>query len=109
MAKAESFDTLLQAIQSSFMKVNQLSSRQHVELLENYFDGDNKPICIKMQYPARGEDGEMTFTEVDIPKLCNVPISSFKLQEVTVDFKVKLTGKVSLKSICDDVGEETSA
>lgn len=109
MAKAESFDTLLQAIQSSFMKVNQLSSRQHVELLENYFDGDNKPICIKMQYPARGEDGEMTFTEVDIPKLCIVPISSLKLQEVTVDFKVKLTGKVSLKSICDDVGEESSA
>lgn len=109
MAKSESFDTLLQAIQSSFIKVNQLSRQQHVELLENYFDVDNKPICIKMQYPARGEDGKMTFTEVEIPKFCIVPISSLKLQEVSVDFKVKLTGKVSLKALCNDGEGETAA
>lgn len=98
MAKTESFDDLLQAIQSSFMKVNQLSQQQHSGLLEQYFDSENKPVCIKMQYPARGEDGQLVFTEAEIPKICMVPITSLKLKEITVDFKVKLAGKVSLKS-----------
>ena len=106
MAKTENFDTLLQAIQSSFMKVNQLSQQQHSELLEQFFDSENKPISIKMQYPARGENGELLFNEVEIPKLCVVPISSLKLQEVSVDFKVKLAGKVSLKSGRADLKED---
>lgn len=97
MAKTENFDTLLQAIQSSFMKVNQLSREQHVELLGQYFDSENKPICFKMQFPTRGENGEVVYSDVEIPKICIVPVTSLKLQEVTVDFKVKLTGKVSLK------------
>ena len=97
MAKTENFDTLLQAIQNSFMKVNQLSRDQHVELLGQYFDSDNKPICINMKFPTRGENGELVYSDVEIPKICIVPVTSLKLQEVTVDFKVKLAGKVSLK------------
>lgn len=98
MARTESFDDLVQAIQSSFLKVNKISQEQHTELLEQYFDSDNKPICIKMNYPARAETGEITYTEVEIPKLCLVPISSLKLEEITVGFKVKLSGKVRIKS-----------
>ena len=110
MAKTESFDDLLQAIQSSFMKVNQLSQQQHTGLLEQYFDCENKPVCVKMQYPARGENGELTFTEVEIPKICMVPIASLNLKEITVDFKVKLAGKVSLKSRSrSDVPGDTSS
>lgn len=106
MAKTENFDTLLQAIQSSFMKVNQLSQQQHSEVLEQFFDSENKPISIKMQYPARGENGELLYHEVEVPKLCVVPISSLKLQEVSVDFKVKLAGKISLKSNRSDLRED---
>lgn len=98
MARTESFDDLVQAIQNSFLKVNKLSQEQHTELLEQYFDSENKPICITMNYPARSETGEITYTEVEIPKLCLVPISSLSLKEITVGFKVKLAGKVRIKS-----------
>lgn len=110
MARTESFDDLLQAIQGSFMKVNQLSQQQHIGLLEQYFDSENKPVCVEMKYPARGENGELTFTEVEIPKICMVPISSLNLKEITVDFKVKLAGKVRLKSgSWSDIPEDTSS
>lgn len=106
MAKTENFDTLLQAIQSSFMKVNQLSREQHVELLGQYFDSDNKPVCINMKFPTRSENGELVYSDVAIPKICVVPVTSLKLQEVSVDFKVKLAGKISLKHMGP---EETTA
>lgn len=106
MAKTENFDTLLQAIQSSFMKVNQLSREQHVELLEQYFDSENKPVYINMQFPTRSENGELVYSNVEIPKICVVPVTSLKLQEVSVDFKVKLSGKISLKHIAQEEGAE---
>lgn len=97
MAKRENFNDLIASIQEAFLQVNKMSELQHLDMLKNYFNSENKPICIDMQYPHISESGEVLYRKVSVPKLCLVPISSLKLNEVLVDFKVKLYGKIELK------------
>lgn len=96
MAKAESFDNLIGSIQDAFLSVNELSEKQHLRLLEEYFDDDNKPTTINVQYPYFGDDGQIEYKSLDIPKLCLVPLSSLQVKEIDVEFKVKLAGKIRL-------------
>lgn len=97
MAKRENFNDLIKSIQEAFLQVNKLSELQHIDMIKNYFDENEKPICIDMNYPYFDENGAMAFRKVSVPKLCLVPMSSLKLSEVSVDFKVKLYGKIELK------------
>lgn len=97
MAKRENFNDLVCSIQDAFLQVNEMSEMQHIEMLRNYFDEENNPICIEINYPFIEQDGRVTYHAMSVPKLCLVPISSLKLSEVMVDFKVKLYGKISLK------------
>ena len=43
------------------------------------------------------ENGKVVYRTLSVPKLCVVPLSSLKLKEISVDFKVKLYGKIALK------------
>lgn len=97
MAKQENFNALISSIQEAFLQVNKLSEMQHLDMLKNYFDEKGNPICMDINYPYFGESGVLSYRTVSIPKFCLVPISSLKLSEVLVDFKVKLYGKVQLK------------
>ncbi len=96
MAKAESFDNLIGSIQEAFLSANELSEKQHLRLLEEYFDEENKPTVINVQYPYFGESGQIEYKSLDIPKLCLVPLSSLQVKEIDVEFKVKLAGKIRL-------------
>lgn len=97
MSKTESFSDLIGSIQDAFFAVNELSEQQHLEMLEKYFDKDDKPKIMKVNYPYFDESGEVSYKELEIPLLCLVPVSSLKINEVDIDFKVKLSGKVKLK------------
>lgn len=97
MAKRENFNDLIGAIQEAFLQVNKLSEMQHLDMLKHYFDEDNNPVCIDVNYPNIAEDGSVVYHKASVPKLCLVPVSSLKLSEVLVDFKVKLYGKIQLK------------
>lgn len=94
----ESFDGLINAIQNAFIRVNQMAESQHLDLISQYFDEKNQPICVEFLYPYVDATGESAEKKIRIPKLCLVPISSLKLSEISVDFKVRLAGKVSLKA-----------
>jgi len=96
MAKRENFNDLINSIQDAFLQVNRLSEMQHLDMVKNYFDENNNPICIDVHYPYFDGSGSIAYRKVAVPKLCLVPISSLKLNEVSVDFKVKLYGKVQL-------------
>lgn len=96
MAKTESFRDLIGSIQEAFLAVNELSEQQHLEMLGKYFDEEDKPKTMQVKYPTFGENGEIAYKEIDIPLLCLVPISSLKIKEVDINFKVKLSGKVKL-------------
>lgn len=97
MAKQENFNALISSIQEAFLQVNKLSEMQHLDMLKNYFDAKGNPICIDIQYPYFDANGALSYHAVSVPRLCLVPITSLKLNEVLVDFKVKLYGKVQLK------------
>lgn len=97
MAKQENFNALISSIQEVFLQVNKLSEMQHLDMLKNYFDENGDPICIDIHYPHFDEAGTLSYYAVSVPRLCLVPITSLKLNEVLVDFKVKLYGKVQLK------------
>lgn len=96
MAKEANFDNLIQAIQQAFIRVNDMSEEQHVIKLKEYFEEDGTPRTFDMQYPYFDENGVPAYRMVSIPQLCLVPISSLKLDEIEVDFKVQIYGKVSL-------------
>ncbi len=95
--KQQNFDELVAAIQKSFLQCSRLAERQHIEMLSGFFDSENKPISIPLSMPQFDDSGNITYQDVSIPKLCLVPISSLKLDGIKVDFKVRLTGEVSLE------------
>lgn len=97
MAKMAAFDELVKAIQQAFIDVNDMSEEQHLRKLEEYFEPDGTPKTFEMQYPYFDENGIPAYRVMRIPQICLVPITSLKLDEVEVDFKVRLYGDVSLK------------
>ncbi|MGN0406840.1 MAG: DUF2589 domain-containing protein [Bacteroides sp.] len=97
MAKEASFNALVAAIQNAFLSVNQMAENQHLDMLSAYFEHDGTPVCIDIKCPFFNDKGETEYKNVSIPKLCLIPMSSLCLDEINVDFKVKLYGKVSLE------------
>lgn len=103
MAKKISFNELVESIQDAFIRVNDMSEEQHISKLSEYFEKDGTPKTFDMQYPYFDENGVPAYRFVSIPQICLVPISSLKLDEIQVDFKVQIYGEVSAKE-----GEKTT-
>lgn len=106
MAKVESFDGLISSIQEAFLSVNRMAENQHIESLEEFLDDDGSPKTVRVKYPFFNESGDVDYRFVDIPALCLVPISTLKLSEVSVDFKVKLSAEISLKKDEEENAQE---
>ena len=107
MAKVESFDGLISSIQEAFLSVNRMAENQHLESLEEFLEDDGTPKTMRVKYPFFNELCDVDYRYVDIPALCLIPISTLKLREVRVDFKVKLSAEISLKR--DDDENENAA
>lgn len=103
MAKKLDFNDLVESIQDAFIRVNDMSEAQHLKKLSEYFEEDGTPRTFEMQYPYFDENGVPAYRFVSIPQICLVPISSLKLDEIRVNFKVQIYGEVPLKD-----GEKTS-
>ncbi len=103
MAAKLNFDDLVESIQDAFIRVNDMSEAQHLNKLSEYFESDGTPKVFDMQYPYFDENGVPSYKFVSIPQICLVPISSLKLDEINVDFKVQIYGDVSVKD-----GEKTT-
>lgn len=103
MAKKLDFNGLVESIQDAFIRVNDMSEAQHVQKLATYFEKDGTPKTIDMQYPYYDENGVPAYKFVSVPEICLVPVSSLKLDEIKVDFKVQIYGEVPLKD-----GEKTT-
>lgn len=105
MAKIESFDGLISSIQEAFLSVNRLAENQHIEALHEFLEEDGSPKTIRIKYPYFNEKGDVDYRFIEVPKLCLVPVSTLKLSEVCVDFKVKLAAEISLKKGDEDRAE----
>ena len=98
MKQEARFDDLVQAIQDAFIKVNNMSEAQHLKKISDYFNSDSTPKTFKISYPMFDGEGEVYNKDIDVPAICLLPMSSLKLDEVEVDFKVKLYGGVKLNA-----------
>jgi hypothetical protein len=96
MKKEANFDDLVQAIQDAFIKVNNMSESQHLQKISEYFNEDCTPKVFKVMYPFFDSSGNVNYRETDIPQICLLPMSSLRLDEVEVDFKVQMYGGVKL-------------
>jgi hypothetical protein len=96
MKREASFDDLIQAIQDAFIKVNNMSEAQHLQKISEYFNEDYTPKVFKVMYPYFDASGNVNYRETEIPQICLLPMSSLKLDEVEVDFKVQIYGGVKL-------------
>ncbi len=97
MKQHANFDDLIQSIQEAFIKVNNIAEAQHFEKISEYFNDDSTPKTFRISYPSLGKDGNIESTPVDVPAICLLPISSLKLNEVEVEFKVRLYGGIKLE------------
>lgn len=102
MAKVESFDGLISSIQEAFLSVNRLAENQHLEALHEFLEEDGSPKTMRIKYPYFNEYGDVDYRFVEVPQLCLIPVSTLKLSEVSVDFKVKLSAEINLKKDEDD-------
>jgi hypothetical protein len=98
MADDHIFDDLLGAIQNSIIRAQSLTQHQYLNLLKEYFDQDNKPIMIEMKIPSYNTQSQNPqssnsdgFETVFVPKICLVPLSSLRLKELDIKFKVQFS------------------
>lgn len=96
------------AIQNAFIKVNNLAYEQHLSLIDEYFDKNGNPYYITIKVPyeninnAFDKNSDLhTYNsrELNIPKISLVPINTLKFDEIEVDLKVRLVGKITLKEL----------
>ena len=105
MGKMAAFDELVKSIQQAFIDVNDMSETQHLMKLQEYFEPDGTPKVFDLQYPYFDQEGVPSYKIVSVPQICLVPITSLKLDDVEVDFKVRLCGEVNLHKQNDEDSE----
>lgn len=92
MSKEQPFESLLAAMQESILKAHKLIETQHLNVVAHYFDEENKPIMIEMQFPMIDPDtDEVVYKLLKVPKLTLVPMHTLKMKEMKLNFKVKLS------------------
>jgi len=93
MSGGQAFESLLTAMQESILKAHKLIETQHLNVLAHYFDEENKPLMMDLQFPViDAEADEVVYKRVQVPKLSLVPMHTLKMKEMKLSFKVKLSG-----------------
>ena len=92
MADNHGFNELLEGIQEAIIKAQEHMEHQHLRQVEEYFDDDGEPIKVKMRLPHVSETGEITYQEVEVPKIALVPLNSLRMKRLLVKFAVQIGG-----------------
>jgi hypothetical protein len=104
MSNEQHFGDFIIAIENAFHSAQKISQTQHLNMLADYFDKDNVPICVDIKFPKYNvETQTLDYTLVKVPKLCLVPVSSLKLSEAKLNFKINFTD-IADKDNCDQIG-----
>jgi len=111
MAEYISFDKMLQAIHNAVLQADNMIQQQHMRQLTHYFNEDGTPICRTIKVPnvnyfIEGEDKNIDeWIDVKVPLITLLPISSIKMKEMSMEFKVKLKGFGELSANGLDIKE----
>lgn len=92
MSKFQSFDELMDALQSAVVKAHSLTQNQHILAMKDYFDEEGRPYMVKLRLPQKeaAENDEVQYREVEVPAFSLVPQLSLKMHRIKMDFDVKM-------------------
>lgn len=88
----DSLGALVTALQQAVNQAGEQLRAQQLEILNRYFDEDNRPLYVKLRLPRLGMNGELEHAEVEVPRLSLVPMGTMCMDEVELDFSVRLCG-----------------
>jgi hypothetical protein len=93
---------LLQSIQDAIVGSQELMQQQHIEELNKFLKDDGTPITHKLKIPrGTNTNGEVMYTDAEIPLMTLSPPSSLKIKSMKVKFDAVISGH-GKKEECDD-------
>ena len=90
-------DELLAGLNEAVISAQRIAEKQHIDMVDLYFDDDTgEPITMDLKIPSTHPEKEYEFLKV--PLITMTPISSIKIKELNMKFKVKLGKQVDTPS-----------
>ena len=82
-------DELLGGLHDAVVSAQRLVEKQHIDMVDLYFDDDTgQPLTMEMKIPSAHPDKD--FENLSVPLFTLAPLSSIKIKELEMKFKVKL-------------------
>ena len=82
-------DELLGGLHDAVVSAQRLVEKQHIDMVDLHFDDDTgQPLTMEMKIPSSHPDKD--FENISVPLFTLAPLSSIKIKELEMDFKVKL-------------------
>ena len=90
-------DELLGGLHDAVVSAQRLVEKQHIDMVDLYFDDEtSQPLTMEMKIPSAHPDKD--FENLSVPLLTMAPLSSIKIKELEMKFKVKLSEQLDTVS-----------
>ena len=90
-------DELLGGLHDAVVSAQRLVEKQHIDMVDLYFDDETgQPLTMEMKIPSAHPDKD--FEHISVPLFTLAPLSSIKIKELEMDFKVKLSEQMDTVS-----------
>ena len=101
-------DELLAGLNEAVISAQRIAEKQHIDMVDLYFDDDTgEPITMDLKIPSVHPDKEYEILRV--PLITMTPISSIKIKELNMKFKVKLGKQVDTPSnLTQQIGTDSN-
>ena len=103
-------DELLGGLHDAVVSAQRLVEKQHIDMVDLYFDDETgQPLTMEMEIPSSHPDKKSE--HLSVPLFTMAPLSSIKIKELEMKFKVKLSEQLdtiseltkSMKSEDEDI------
>ena len=82
-------DELLAGLNEAVISAQRIAEKQHIDMVDLYFDDETgQPLTMDMEIPSAHPDKKSE--HLSVPLFTMAPISSIKIKELEMKFKVKL-------------------
>ena len=90
-------DELLGGLHDAVVSAQRLVEKQHIDMVDLYFDDETgQPLTMDMKIPSAHPDKD--FENLSVPLFTMAPLSSIKIKELEMKFKVKLSEQMDTVS-----------
>ena len=101
-------DELLAGLNEAVINAQRIAEKQHIDMVDLYFDDETgEPITMDLKIPSVHPDKEHELLKV--PLITMTPLSSVKIKELNMKFKVKLGKQVDTTSnLTQQIGTDST-